>query len=124
MTPATRTYAEEQADRCLDILVRWVQRAQLAGGPRCMTEAETFEFERVAQQVAFHAEREQLPLALIIASRAEQPVQHAVWEAFSNATPVTHHERGEWGSRDLAAHWLDQAYSVADRRWKHYAGVQ
>jgi hypothetical protein len=122
-TPRERSYAEQQADRALDLLLRWINRLLVNGGVYQASEAEIYEFARVAIQVGFHAEREQMPLDLVMRSRADLPSTHAAWEAFS----IVAWQKDEIiGGRPDQVHeaylrsWLDQAISVYQRRTMYY----
>lgn len=122
-TPRERSYAEQQADRALDLLLRWVNRIMAGGGVYQADHAEIYEFARVVFQVYFHAEREQMPLDLVMRSRADLPSTHAAWEAFTNAAWVTNEIVGMRPDNTHDAYlrsWLDEALTVYSRRTMYY----
>lgn len=118
-----RTYAEEQADRNLELLGRWFDRARDIFHA---SESEVYEFARVAVGVYFHAEREQLPEILLTSSRTDRPLAHALWEAFGD--PLWHNDeivarRPDLVKADYLRRWLDRAITVAVRRAKYYGST-
>lgn len=123
-TPRERSFAEQQADDNLDLIMRWIQRISESGGVYRISEAELYAFARAVMSTKFHTEREQVPALLMDNSRRAFPHAHAAWESFGD--PLWHADEILGGRPDDAVpmyvtKWLDMAFSVYARRARYYS---